>query len=156
MVAQGGWLDCFTCTKSASAARKNNVHTSSSVSCLPQLLSQQEAYDRLLQETTAIERQNLEVLNQLLAVEREEREHGSEQLRRTATGFCDPSVLGQLVRVPWRGSGGVTPEDGSVTSREEHHPRGSSPAVGGVSGRRQEVMRQVDQVWGGGGMRGGK
>ena len=97
------------------------------------------------------------MLNQLLAAEREERGHGSEQVHRTATGFCDPSVLGQLVRVPGRDSGGVTPEDGSVTSRVEHHPRGSSPAVGGVSGRRQEVMRQVDQVWGGGsvGMREG-
>ena len=115
---------------------------------LSQLLSQREAYDRLLEENNAIERDNLEVLNCLLATEGEEKGQGSGQLRGTATGHCDPSAMGQLVRVLGKGSSGMTPEDGSVMSRVEHHPRGSSLAVGGGSGRRQGVMQQVDQVCG--------
>lgn len=114
---------------------------------LAQILSQQEAYDRLLEETNATERRNMEVLNHLLAPEGEEKGHESRQLRGTATVLHGPSTMGQLVKASGKGSGRVTPEEGSATLRMEHHLRGSSVLVGGVGGRREEVMRQVDQVW---------
>ena len=114
---------------------------------LAQILSQREAYDRLLEETNTTERLNMEVLNHLLAAEGEEKGHGSRQLHGTTTVLRGPSTMGQLVKTSGKGSGRVTPEKESVTLRKEHHPRGSSVLVDGVGGRREEVMRQVDQVW---------
>lgn len=93
-----------------------------------------------------IERENLDVLNSLPASREEEGVHGTGRL--SGASRCGSSMMGQLVRLPGRGSGGVTPEDWSVTSKAEHYLRGSPQAVGAASGRRQEVMQQVDQVWG--------
>lgn len=89
----------------------------------------------------------MEVLNRLLATEGEEREHGSRQLRGTATILPQSSTMGQLVKASEKSSGRVTPEEGSVSLRVKHHPRGSSVLVDGVGGQREKVMRQVDQVW---------